>query len=357
LIELGYKQGGVSGYGLRRLLIDSEHKPKSILVRGQRKNLQSDRVILIPGPEEEQRIVHEIYRSFVEEAKSERCIVADLNARGISSGTGRPWTYGLVHEILNNPKYIGANVFNRTSEKLRMGPIRNPEALWVRRDGAFTPIVSEEMFRKARMIVESRKRKRTDNEMLEELQSLLKKAGRLSYHLIDQSRETAASGSYSKRFGSLRHAYKRIGYTQDRDLSYCDARRNRKVLRTECLNQISSNLLAARASVLVDHQNGVLRINKGFSVRLIVVKCSRNEYNRPRWRVQPGSSLNCDLTIVARMDEENIRIRDYFLFPKSVRLRNEIVLSAKNSPLRDLYRFDTLEQFYRICRTKNVGEI
>lgn len=53
LIELGYRQGGAAGFGLRRLLIDESHAPKEQLTRGQRKSLQTDRVVLVPGPEDE----------------------------------------------------------------------------------------------------------------------------------------------------------------------------------------------------------------------------------------------------------------------------------------------------------------
>ena len=37
LIELGFRQGGAPGYGLRRLLIDQHRNPKAILARGERK--------------------------------------------------------------------------------------------------------------------------------------------------------------------------------------------------------------------------------------------------------------------------------------------------------------------------------
>jgi hypothetical protein len=49
LIELGYRQGGPAGYGLRRKLIDQSGSPKADLDRGEHKSLQTDRVILVPG--------------------------------------------------------------------------------------------------------------------------------------------------------------------------------------------------------------------------------------------------------------------------------------------------------------------
>src|SRR5438874_12602293 len=67
LIELGFRQGGSPGYGLRRMLRDVNGERKGMLNRGEQKSIQTDRVILIPGPPEEVEIVRWMYRTFVEE--------------------------------------------------------------------------------------------------------------------------------------------------------------------------------------------------------------------------------------------------------------------------------------------------
>jgi hypothetical protein len=53
---MGYKQGGTAGFGLRRMLIDQNGQQKAVLKMGEHKSLQTDRVILIPGPDEEVKI-------------------------------------------------------------------------------------------------------------------------------------------------------------------------------------------------------------------------------------------------------------------------------------------------------------
>ena len=53
LIRLGYRQGGPAGYGLRRLLVDQDGNAKGELARGEHKSIATDRVILVPGPEQE----------------------------------------------------------------------------------------------------------------------------------------------------------------------------------------------------------------------------------------------------------------------------------------------------------------
>lgn len=116
LIRHGFRQGGHAGYGLRRMLIAQSGKEKGLLAIGEHKSLQTDRVILVPGPEEEVKTVQSMYKMFVEDGKPEAEIAKDLNDRGIKSDLGRVWSRGTVHQVLSNEKYIGNNVFNRTFE-------------------------------------------------------------------------------------------------------------------------------------------------------------------------------------------------------------------------------------------------
>src|SRR5436309_9657351 len=83
LIQLGFKQGGTAGFGLRRMLIDQSGEKKAVLKMGEQKSLQTDRVVLVAGPEDEGRVVRRMYQMFVEEAKPESEIAAALNAQGI----------------------------------------------------------------------------------------------------------------------------------------------------------------------------------------------------------------------------------------------------------------------------------
>ena len=149
LIALGYRQGGAPGYGLRRQLIDQTGLTKSELKRGEQKSIQTDRVVLVPGPIEEIETVRWMYRTFVEDGKPEREIAALLNAQGILSDLSRPWTRGTVHEVLINEKYIGNNVWNRASFKLKMKHVINVPQDWVRADGAFEGIVDRLLFEAA----------------------------------------------------------------------------------------------------------------------------------------------------------------------------------------------------------------
>ena len=86
LIELGYRQGGMAGYGLRRMRVDQNGVPQGILGPGEYKSLQTDRVILVPGPEDEVENVRWMYHEFVEGGK--RC--CQTNANSSQYGNDKP---------------------------------------------------------------------------------------------------------------------------------------------------------------------------------------------------------------------------------------------------------------------------
>ena len=118
LIELGFRQGGSAGYGLRRVLLGENRKPKAMLGRGEHKSLQTDRVVLQPGPAEEVETVCRMFRLVVDEYRSPGEIAEILNSEGIITDLGLRWTATSVRGVLTNEKYVGNNVFHRTSSKL-----------------------------------------------------------------------------------------------------------------------------------------------------------------------------------------------------------------------------------------------
>jgi DNA invertase Pin-like site-specific DNA recombinase len=206
LVELGFRQGGSPGYGLRRILVDEHRNTKGELGHGDRKSLQTDRVVLVPGPQEEVNLVGRMYRMFVEEGLSEREIATVLNDAGERTDLGRPWTRATVHQVLTNEKYIGNNVYNRVSFKLKQHRVVNPRDMWIRAEGAYPSIVDRALFARARAIVDARSRHFSDEELLALLRKLLEENGTLSGLVIDERDEMPSSSVYRYRFGSLLRA-------------------------------------------------------------------------------------------------------------------------------------------------------
>jgi len=158
LIEMGFRQGGTAGYGLRRRLIDQNGNPKAILAFGERKSLQTDRVVLVPGPAEEVATVRRMFRMLVYEKKSPGEIASNLNDEQIKTDLGRAWTSSSVQAVLSNEKDIGNNVFNRISIKLKKKRVVNSPDMWIRATGTFPPIIQPELFEAAQTALATRHR-------------------------------------------------------------------------------------------------------------------------------------------------------------------------------------------------------
>jgi DNA invertase Pin-like site-specific DNA recombinase len=220
LLEQGYRLGGYAGYGLRRRLIDPKGKAKGELQIGEWKNITTDRVILVPGPASEIEIVRWIFSAYVQRRKTEGEIAQNLNRRGIKNGFGRRWRRQAIKRILQNEKYIGNNVWNCTTARLRSVQVPNKPEKWLRYEGAFESIVDRSIFdaaqalRLARYPTGGTPRHFSDDEMLDHLRRLLRRYGYLSKKLIDQCRKRGdpSGGCYERRFQGMNGAYDKIGY-------------------------------------------------------------------------------------------------------------------------------------------------
>ncbi len=100
------------------MLVSAAGTPKEELAAGERKSIATDRVILVPGPEEAVEVVRNIFRILVSEKLSVYAIARELNRREVRYIGASRWDYQAVHAVLTSPKYTGCHVFGRTSSKL-----------------------------------------------------------------------------------------------------------------------------------------------------------------------------------------------------------------------------------------------
>jgi len=356
LVELGFHQGGTAGYGLRRQLLDQSGTPKQILSRGEQKSIQTDRVILVPGTEDEVEVVREIYEMFVTEGKTESEIVSSLNNRGIQADFGRPWTTHAVHAILSSPKYAGANVYNRISYKLKKRRVVNPAAMWIRRDNAFQNIVDLTQFERAQKIIQDNCRRYSTEEMLKLLKELFAERGMLSGVLIDETEDMPSSAVYSQRFGGLLRAYQIVGYTPERDYEYLEINRYLRSLHRQHSDSICAELTKVASSVQRDPLTDLLTVNREFTVSFIISRCQPTPLGSLRWRLRLDRSLNPDVTIAARLQPGNQEILDYYLFPSMDALEERIRLMQANGLVLDVYRFNDLSVLLNLARRTRPKE-
>ena len=357
LIEKGFRQGGSAGYGLRRMLVDEQGTEKGVLTRGQQKSLQTDRVILVPGPKEETQTVKRIYDMFVEQGMSEAEIAASLNAENIKTDLDRDWSRGTIHQILTNEKYIGNNLFNRTSFKLKQRRVKNTPDMWIRAENAFEPIVSAELFHTAKGIIRERARRFSEQEMLDRLKSLYDQYGYISGIIIDEAPNTPSSSAYSHRFGSLIRAYSLIGFEPDRDYRYIEINRTLRSYHAETVASIVRAIELLGATVESDPATQLLTINSEFSVSICIARHLFTNAGSSRWKVRFDSKLRPDVTIGVRMDQENEAALDYYLLPRLDFQSSSVRLALHNELALDVYRFESIEPLLRMSDRTPIAEV
>jgi DNA invertase Pin-like site-specific DNA recombinase len=356
LIELGYRQGGTAGYGLRRHLVDEARTFKQVLGHGEYKSIQTDRVVLAPGPQEELEVVRAIFRRFTDERKTEAEIALMLNDEGVRTEYGREWNRATVRQVLTNPKYIGSNVYNRRSFKLKQKHIKNPPEAWIYKANAFDAIVPREQYGRALDLIAERSRSYTDEELLDRLRKLLERTGRLSGMLIDEAGDMPCSSAYAARFGSLPRAYTMIGWDSGRDYRYLEVNRQVRERYSGIIQQICARLEGVGSHVSQDAKTDILTINREYSVSLVIARCRESSAGNHRWLVRFDAALQPDITIVVRLLPGNSAILDYYLLPDIADLGSSIRLASDNPLFLDAFRFDDLEFFTSLARRTRMEE-
>lgn len=319
-VSLGFWRGGKPSFGYRRLAVDEARHPRGILQHGEQKHFKTDRVILVPGPKSERNIVNRIFIDFATRHKTRQQIANELNAAGILTAEGNPWQMQTIDAMLRNELYIGHNVFNRRSSKLKQAPVLNPPEMWIRRDNAFEPIVPLDLFEKTQKVLSDLRYRQTitDEELIDKLRTLRRKKGRITVQLMQQSRGMPHATVYARRFGSLPAAYKLAGYKIPDRYEFADTGKKIDAIIQTAIDQIISDLRSTGEVATFLPELNLLSVSGATMVASVAWSVSDGTVagrRSRRWEVRNIRYRRSDLMFVIRMDKKNETIQDYFLLP------------------------------------------
>ena len=303
------------------------------------------------------RNVRWIYRTFVDGGKTESEIADLLNGRGIRTDLGRAWSRGTVHQVLINEKYVGNNVWNRVSFKLKKKRVRNTPDMWIRADGAFEPLIERSVFDAAQAIIAARSRRLSDEEMLDILRRLLAEHQYLSGLIIDETEGAPSSSAYQGRFGTLLRAYQLVGYTPERDYRYIEINRTRRRLHPQVVAETIAGIEKAGGEVAQDPLTDLFSVNGEFTVSLVIVRSRRTPAGALRWHIRLDTGLRPDITVAVRMDEENREPLDYYLLPRIDISLPRLRLARENGLEFDAYRVETLEPLFELTARTSILKV
>lgn len=311
LIREGYRQGGIAGYGLRRMVVDAKGHPGAVLTDGQHKYLQTDRIVLVPGPKKEVQTVRWIFKQVAHKGAKPTWIARSLNERGVPSRRKVEWTDQNVRGILQNEKYIGNLVFNKVSVKLKGPTVRNEPDRWVRTDGAFAGIVDPELFWEAHRVMATWPQRITNATAIAMLKDVYERHGTLSAVLINQTAGMPGSVFYEHRFGGLIQAYALVGFTPGRDYGFIQGYSKRRRVLDDLRRQVTEGLEARGAAV--EPESKVVRVIDGQLRLAVLLGLPRVLRGQSTWRSQIHVKPQVDWALIARLCAKTDDIEDYCL--------------------------------------------
>ncbi len=316
LTKSGFRVGGSPGYGLRRMLLSPEGSRRRLLAHGEVKDIRAGRIILVPGPAHEVKIVREIFRLRVSKHKSADAIAAYLNGKGITH-PGVPWDGAHVREILENPKYVGWATWRRTTGPLGTRSVKVPRNRWIAKVAAFEGVIDQETYDKAQEILRNSTIHKSNEELLAGLRALLLREGRISEHLIDQSQDLPSSLTYHQRFGGLRQAYALIGYKEFRNIPA--VRRTKLRLATIRRSVFRQILRTFEHQVTAIQERGgskqAMRFHDGVKISISICRCVDYGFGL-RWIINVNRFERDYPTLICRCTPDNKSLKDIYLVPR-----------------------------------------
>jgi DNA invertase Pin-like site-specific DNA recombinase len=346
LAKLGFKMGGSVGYGLQRLVVDDKCRPKAVLADGERKFLTTDHVRVLPGSPDERAVIKWIFEEFLQ-GKSQADIWRELNVRGVPAKNGQPWKYQVISSMLRNETYIGNLVYNRYSQKLGTKLIKNPEDRWIRSEGSVEPIIDRDQFLRARKRLLEYRVTVPEGEMLARLRKVLIKKRRLTAEIINATPGLPCSGTYVRRFGSLRNVYRLIGYKNTKyweDLKsyqrWADLNRSNAALLHEVFQKEG-------AQVTFDPSTFCLSVKDAVNICFGLAKWRKYEGRPVRWTLYLRARQPMGWIVAIRLGENNQTVLDHLLLPSPSVASDMLWFSEKGRPVHKIERFETFEELER----------
>lgn len=309
---MGFKQGGAAGYGLRRIALDLAGKPRAELRAGERKPVQTDRVVLGLGSDDEALVVNAIYDWYLRLKLGDKRIATMLNAAGALGEAGRPWTKNTVRSVLTNEKYAGHAVYNRRSSKLKKRTVKNPPDMWIRKDGAFPALVANETFAGAQAERTERRRRYSDAELLDILREVHAEHGKISALLISNRAPAPTPQTFKYHFGTLANAYALAGLDVPEAFSYVESRRALREIRAALVAQACELIAAAGGTATVAAGKDMLRVNGSITLKIAAVRCQKEGAGN-RWRLRASLAAGADFAIAAKLDPSNRHALEFYL--------------------------------------------
>lgn len=315
---LGYWVVGSAGHGLRRMMVSPDGRRRLILKEGERKAIQTDRTILVPGPKREVECIQAMFQ-IAASRKTPREVAKELNLRQMHLLNGQPWTGSSVYRILINDKYAGCNTYGKTTQTLGSRNRSVEPNLWVRNPTAFVSIIDRDVFDRVQKLIKRRAGhpERTDEYFIQGMKRVLAREGKLTKRIIER-KFTFSHGCY-KRFGSALKAYQFAGFLPPAAIvKLVDTQNRIRHLRNVLYTRLKELFSDRIRFISLPGQQFRQIVEIDCRVRVGIYLCralSKTRTGESRWllRVRP---LEKELpALICTVDQSSSELLNFYLFP------------------------------------------
>jgi DNA invertase Pin-like site-specific DNA recombinase len=346
IVGLGYKPGGNTIYGLRRMLLDSDGKPKQILKFREWKSLVTEHVIYVPGPANECEVIQRIFHEFADERQTLRSIATRLNSDELPYLMGRKWDVGSVTRTLQQTKYMGVQTWGRSTEALSTPRRSVPRESWVISDTGFAPIVSKELFDRAQAAFADLTHRLTNEQMLEKLRAIIREHGRLSHKYINRAHNCPGLTTYCKRFGGLHNVYVQLGLRSGKQAAAPLSKRQqllmaRNAVAQQILERYPNQISAVRRNWRV--RTRLKLRSTGLLISLVMGRWDPTSGGRIRWTFCIPEGERKNLTIAVLLDQDNESVRELWVKPHMKHRARKLQLREGSDWFLEGERIDSLD--------------
>jgi hypothetical protein len=184
--------------------------------------------------------------------------------------------------------------------------------------------------------------------MLARLRRTLMKERRLSPAIINKTIGLPCHQVYIAHFGSIRNAYRLIGYTSQRDCDYIDTRQIWAGELTKLASQVTTKIEKIGGRIVPGDSTEGLHVNGTVNIFFRVARwiSGEKEHYSTRWMIQ-RRSLPDGWIVAIRLCEHNKSILDYLLVPTSGTDRNMIRFTEKDRGRLGIDRFESSDALAR----------
>jgi hypothetical protein len=139
--------------------------------------------------------------------------------------------------------------------------------------------------------------------------------GRLSIPIIDNTSGLPCADSYARHFGSLRNAYRLIGYNVGHNYVFIDAKEHWDEVTASLMQQVATVLERVGRQVVIDSSDERLRIDGKVAVFFRVARSYPQRGHSTGSRVSRMRKASNGWIVAIRLTDNNEVVRDYLMIP------------------------------------------